>query len=182
MDGYDELMAALDKFPTGAPATRNLRRILEIILTEDEAKLASKLSLHPFPEPLTRICEKTGNEPGKVRALCESMADKGVVFVREKGGESAYSLLPLVPGIFELQFMKGLYDTKSKELARLFNDYYFEGWGEKNFAVSKPFARTIVIQEEIPAGQVVQPYEKVKELIVNNKWKALTTCFCRHEH
>jgi len=182
MDGYDQLMDLLDKFPTGAPPTENLRSILEIILTEEEAALAGKLSPHPFREPLESICNRTGHEPQELRPKLESMADKGVVFAQQKDGEPAYSLLPLVPGIFELQFMKGLYDHKSRELARLFNDYYFEGWGEKGFALNEPFARTIVIEKEIPAGQEVQPYEKVKELILSNSKKALTTCFCRHEH
>lgn len=184
MDAYDGLMAYLDKFPTGAPPTKNLRRILEILLTKEEAKLAAKLAPHPFREPLRRLCDRIGYEPEKAQPLLERMADKGVVFVQVKDNEPAYSLLPLAPGIFELQFMKGLYDKKSKELARLFHDYYFEGWGEQSFAVGKPFARIIPVQKEIPVGpgQVVQPYEKVKELIVNNKHKALTTCFCRHEH
>jgi len=182
MNGYEALMATLDKFPTGAPPTDSLRRILEVILTEEEAMLASKLSPHPFREPLERICERTGYDMKDAARLLESMADKGVAFAQEKEGKKMYALLPLAPGIFELQFMKGLYDAKSKELAKLFNDYYYEGWGEESFAVGKPFARVIPIQEEIPATQVVQPYEKVKELIKNNKSKALTTCFCRHEH
>lgn len=184
MDAYDNLMAYLDKFPTGAPPTANLRRILEILLTEEEAGIAVKLPPHPFREPLPRICERAGIPPDRLRPLLERMADKGVVFSQVKGGESFYSLLPLAPGIFELQFMKGLYDRKSKELAQLFHDYYFEGWGRQSFAVGKPFARIIPVEEEIPVGpgQVVQPYEKVRELIKNHRQKALTTCFCRHEH
>jgi len=182
MDGYDALMSLLDKFPTGAPPTANLRRILEVILSEEEAGLAARLMPHPFREKLVRLCERTGQTPEKIKPLLERMADKGVVYAEVRDGEPHYSILPLVPGIFELQFMKGLYDEKSKELARLFNNYYFEGWGQKSFAISEPFARTIVIERAVPAGQEVQPYEQVKELILNHKHKALTTCFCRHEH
>ncbi len=182
MDGYDALMNLLDKFPTGAPPTQNLRRILEIILTEQEAAIAARLTPHPFREKLSKICERTGYTPEQAKPLLESAADKGVVYAEVREGEPHYSVMPLVPGIFELQFMKGLYDNKSKELARLFNDYYFEGWGRESFAVSEPFARTIVIDREVPAGQEVQPYEKAKDLILGHKNKALTTCFCRHEH
>jgi electron transport complex protein RnfB len=182
MDGYDALMSLLDKFPTGAPPTANLRRILEIILTNDEAALAAKLTPHPFREPLDKLCGRIGLDPQQVRPLLEAMADKGVVYAEVKDGVARYSVMPLVPGIFELQFMKGLYDAKSRELAGLFNAYYYEGWGEKGFAMKEPFARTIVIDKEIPAGQQVQPYEQVKNLIHGHKRKALTTCFCRHEH
>ena len=182
MNGYEALMSLLDKFPTGAPPTANLRRILEIILTEEEAALASKLMPHPLREKLVKIGERTGLDPAKIQPLLESMANKGVVFSELRDGEPFYSVLPLAPGIFELQFMKGLYDQKSKELARLFHDYYYEGWGADSFALNEPFARVIPIEKELPAGQEVQPYEKVKELILGNPHKALTTCFCRHEH
>jgi ferredoxin len=110
------------------------------------------------------------------------MANKGLVFAREKGGEMAYALLPMVPGIFELQFMKAQTDPKSRALAKLFNDYYFAGWGETGFGMKTPLARTIPIQQELPAGQQVQTYERVRDLIKDQKYLALTNCFCRHEH
>ncbi len=182
MDGYDDLMALLDKYPTGAPPTEHLRQILQIILTEEEAALAARLAPHPLRETLNRLCDRIGMPPEKVGPLCESMADKGVVYAEKKDGETRYAVLPLAPGIFELQFMKGEYDIKSKKLAQLFHDYYYEGWGAESFAIGEPFARVITVEKEIPASQEVQPYDKVKELILNHKHKALTTCFCRHEH
>jgi Na+-translocating ferredoxin:NAD+ oxidoreductase subunit B len=182
MDGYEALMAMLDKFPTGAPPTYHLRRIVEIILTEPEAALAAKLMPHPFREKLSRLCDRIGSPPEVLRPLLESAADKGVVYCELRDNEPHYSLLPLAPGIFELQFMKGITDAKSKALAQLFHDYYFEGWGEKSFAVGAAFARIIAIEKEVPVGQSVQPYEQVKALIEGHSRRALTTCFCRHEH
>lgn len=182
MDAFEAVMARLDEFPSGAPATPQLRQIVETLFTEEEAKLAGQLQLQPFREPLSRICSRTGYAPEVARALLESMADKGLVFAREKDGEMAYALLPMVPGIFELQFMRARTDPKSRALAKLFNDYYFSGWGEKGFALKTAVARTIPIQQELPAGQAVQTYERVRDLIRGQKYSALTNCFCRHEH
>ena len=182
MDVFAAVMAKLDEFPAGAPPTEHLRRIVETLFTAAEAGLAKDLTLQPFREPLSRICARAGLEPAVARALLESMADKGLVFAREKDGEMAYALLPLVPGIFELQFMSARTDAKSRALAKLFNDYYFAGWGERGFGMKTSVARTIPIQKELPAGQEVQTYEMVRELIRGQKYTALTNCFCRHEH
>jgi ferredoxin len=182
MDVFEAVMAKLDEFPSGAPRTEQLRQIVEALFSVEEAKLACQLSLQPFREPLSRICSRTGYEPGVARALLEAMANKGLVFAREKGGEMAYALLPLVPGIFELQFMTARTDPKARALAKLFDDYYFSGWGEKGFGMKTAVARTIPIQRELPVGQEVQTYERVRDLIRGQKYSALTNCFCRHEH
>jgi len=182
MDAFEAVMAKLDEFPSGAPRTEQLRQIVEALFTVEEAKLASQLPLQPFREPLSRICRRTGYEPAAARALLEAMADKGLVFARAKEGETAYALLPLVPGIFELQFMSARTDPKARALAKLFNDYYFSGWGEKSFGLKTAVTRTIPIQQELPAGQEVQTYERVRDLIRDQKYSALTNCFCRHEH
>jgi Na+-translocating ferredoxin:NAD+ oxidoreductase subunit B len=157
MDVYAAVMAKLDEFPTGAPQTEHLRQIVETLFTAEEAKLAKDLPLQPFREPFSRICSRVGLEPAVARALLESMADKGLVFAREKDGEMAYALLPLVPGIFELQFMRARTDPKSRALARLFNDYYFAGWGERGFGSKTAVARTIPIQRSCRPARKCRP-------------------------
>jgi len=180
MDAYEKLMEVVTM--NVLPQSDNLRKILEIILTEEEAALATRLSQNPFQEPLSRVCQKTGLEPEKAETLLESMADKGMVYIREKQGTKLYALLQIFPGWAELQLMKGLYDTKSKQMARLFNEYQREGFSETSIKMVKtPIMRTIPVMERVPAGQTIQPYENVKELILGKKQKGLTTCFCRHE-
>lgn len=180
MDVYDKLMEVVTM--TVLPRSDNLRKILEIILTEEEAILATRLSLNPFHEPLDRICNKTGLKPDKAEALLESMANKGMVYALEKKGVKLYALLPMFPGWAELQLMKGQYDPKSKQMAKLFHEYQHEGFSEKSLRlIDEPIMRTVVVQEQIPDRQKVQPYERIKELILSKKQKGLTTCFCRHE-
>lgn len=182
MDVYKKLMERLDEFPTGAPNTEHLEQILKILLTEEEALLATKLPLQPLREPLTRLSKRVGESPSELKPKLDQLADKGVVFCYPKEGEPAYALLPLVPGIFELQFMKPRYDAKAKALAKLFNEYFFSGWGRESFNFNTSYTRTIPIEKAIAPGQTIEPYRNVKELIENSKKFALTNCFCRHEH
>lgn len=182
MEVYQALAEKLDQYPTGAPKTDHLLKILETLFTEQEAGIASRLSLQPFREKLSVISERLGVAPAALQPVLETLADKGLVFARPKDGEMAYSLLPLVPGIFELQFMKAGYDPKSRALAKLFDDYYFAGWGRASFEFKTSFTRTIPIEKAVAPGQSIEPYRNVKEIIENSKYLALTNCFCRHEH
>ncbi|NPV58542.1 MAG: 4Fe-4S binding protein [Actinobacteria bacterium] len=176
---YRLLMRRMDEFPAGAMPSENLLRILRLIFDEEEAKLA--IDLPSAPEDLRSIATRLGREEGELEATLERMADKGLVLAREKGGAKHYCLLPLVPGIFEMQFMKGETSPEKRRIAELFDAYYHEGWGETSWSSQTPLARVMVVEEEIPRGQQVLPYEKVSEFIKDSTYMALTTCFCRHE-
>ncbi len=182
MDSYQALAERLNQFPTGAPNTEHLQQILKILFTVEEAGIASQLPIQPIREKLNKLCDQIGMAPEKLKPVLETLADKGLVFAYQKDGECTYTLLPLVPGIFELQFMKAGYDPKSRALAKLFNEYYFNGWGKASFGFRTHFTRTIPIQQAIAPGQSIKPYQRVKDIIENSKWMALTNCFCRHEH
>ncbi len=109
------------------------------------------------------------------------MADKGCVLHLDRKGEARYSLLPLVPGMFEFQFMKAEKTPEKKRLAELFDAYYRSGWGKATFGHKQSFARVIPIEKEIPASGEVLPYERVSELIGSATALALSNCYCRHE-
>jgi ferredoxin len=176
---YRKLMRKMDDFPAGAPPSENLLEILKLVFNPEEAELALDLSLSP--EPLPSLADKTGREEGELAEMLEGMADKGLVYCKEKEGVRYYNLLPLVPGIFEMQFMKGEKNPTKRRIAELFDLYYHEGWGEKAFTSRTALARVLMVEEQIPAGGEILPYEKVSEYIKDSTYMALTTCFCRHQ-
>ncbi|MEW6554482.1 MAG: 4Fe-4S binding protein [Actinomycetota bacterium] len=178
-DLYVRLMKRLDDFPIGALQSEYLLEILRMIFDEEEAELALELPM--YLEEIGSIAEGTGRNEAELRPLLEGMADKGLVFVRDKGGKRYYNLLPLVPGIFEMQFMKGEVNPRKRKIAELFDRYYYDGWGEQSFSSQTALARVMMVEEEIPRGEEVLPYEKVSEYIRDGVYMALTTCFCRHE-
>lgn len=178
-DVYHELMRRLDDFPAGALPSPYLLEILMTIFEEEEARLA--VDLPSAPEELSSLASRLGRDEEELYRLLERMADKGLVYAKVKGGKRYYNLLPLVPGIFEMQFMKGEMTPEKRRVAELFDRYYHEGWGKASFTSSTALARVLVVEEEIPRGQEVLPYEKVSEYIKDSTYMALTTCFCRHE-
>ncbi|MDI6830605.1 MAG: 4Fe-4S binding protein [Actinomycetota bacterium] len=178
-DLYVRLMRRLDEFPAGAMPSENLLAILRLIFDAQEAELA--VELPSGLEEIGSIAARLGRDEGELETILERMADKGLVLARTKGGRRHYCLLPLVPGIFEMQFMKGETTPEKRRIAELFDAYYHEGWGEKSWSSQTALARVMMVEEEIPRGEQVLPYERVSEFIKESTYMALTTCFCRHE-
>jgi H+/Na+-translocating ferredoxin:NAD+ oxidoreductase subunit B len=116
----------------------------------------------------------------------DEMADRGLVRVSEKTGRRLYELMPLVPGIIELQFMHGRKDERTRRLAQLFKSY---GKAVKNrlslapapAPVEKPKVRTIAVNQEIHSKTTVLPYDEVMKLIDGTEYIAAGTCVCRHQ-
>jgi ferredoxin len=176
---YERLMERMDRFPLGAPRSPNLLELLKAIFLPEEAEVALRLPDSPVElEAFSAELERPVEEMGR---LLEGMADHGLVFARERGGKKYYNLLPLLPGIFEMQFMKAEATPAKRRVAQLFDAYYREGWGEEAFSSRTPMARVLPVQEEIPRSDQVMPYELVRSYIKDSVSMAITNCFCRHE-
>lgn len=186
---YDKLADALAMRGGAVPAVKcqEFFALLKELFTPEEAELAIKMPIVPFPaEAFAR--DVVGGEPGAVKNLLEKMADKGVVFTVDRGDVRLYTLMPLVPGIFEMQFLSGEVSERTKRLARLFDDYFIlvrkaatspqvEAFGSR--AVF-PFARVIPVEEEIPTDVTIHPYDKVSQYIAKSDYIAIGVCYCRH--
>lgn len=176
---YDQLIDKLNQFPAGAPKTDQFRKLLRELFTEDEARAAVVMPVLPTPFPA--ICQEAGWDEAELKPICESMADKGLAYHRNQDGVDYYSLFPLVPGIFELQFMKGEVNEKTRKLADLFHTMWGTGWAEDLFSSKTQMARVVVVEQEIPSGVEVFPYESVSKFIEETDYIALAVCYCRHE-
>lgn len=176
---YAELKARLDEFPLGAPPHESLDGILTELFSPEEAAIAARLP--QLPTPLPDLASNLGMKAEDLRAVCEGLADRGVVFAAIKNEVPFYSLLPLVPGMFEMQFMKAEHTPRAMRLAQLFNTYYYAGWGQSLSKTTTPFPRVVTVERQIPVGIEVFPYDRASELIRSARAIALTNCYCRHE-
>lgn len=176
---YDRLIDKLNQFPAGARKSKKFVELLKTLFTEDEATVGADMPI--LPTPLPAIAENLGRDEQELNPILESMANKGLVYHRDQEGVDIYSLFPLVPGIFELQFMKGEVSEHTRNLARIFEEMYDTGWAEDLFASKTQLARVVIMEQEIPSGVEVFPYEKVSKFIDESDYLALSVCYCRHE-
>jgi len=105
MDNYERLREILDSHPSTAPKTKSIDEILRILFTPEEVALAVNMNYRA--KSASNIAKAAGVLESKSKKNLESMADKGIIYSRNKEGEKFYSLLPLIPGVFEFPFMKG---------------------------------------------------------------------------
>ena len=158
--------------------------VLEELFTEEEAKVACKMpakatSLQDLADILSRPAED-------ISPLVESMADKGVVATRRRDDVVLYKLLPVAPGIFEFQFMRGGDTDRDRRLAHLLSAY-FEVAGKhlkEDFPAIQdmtPFMRVLPVEETIEAGQRVYTSDQVSSYIESADAIAVGHCYCHHE-
>jgi len=159
--------------------------LAEELFTIEQAEIASKMPINPISaeELATRI---KAADAARLKKQLDEMVDRGLVRVKEKAGNRLYELMPLVPGIIELQFMHGRTDERTKRLAQLFKSY---AKALKNMPspaptpaiIEKPKARKIVVKQEIHGKPTVLPYDEVMKLIDKTEYIAAGTCVCRHQ-
>ena len=177
---YQMLARHLDQTPLGAPECPELYQLLQELFTPQEAELAAKL---PFkPTALTRLAEMLGTQAEELEPKLERLTEKGLLYQRLfPNGKAYYSLLPVVPGILELQFMDGTVSEEKKKLAALFDAYYAPGVGKAMIQAPMPYSRVIPVGKALENHQQILPYHRAEQIIQKQEAIALATCYCRHE-
>lgn len=183
MDVYSRLIDSLNlRADAVMPVKcREFYALLEGIFDPEEAELFARM---PFGHaPAERIAAETGRELREVEALLGRMASKGLIIYTQKEGRRVYGTLPLVPGIFEFQFLKGETGERDKKIAALFEDFFVamrSAPRDSTKAPTVPFARVIPVEEEIRASFHVLPYEQLSTYINSTDYITASTCYCRH--
>jgi ferredoxin len=181
---YENLRAAIQMRGGSMPAIKSPEffALIEYLFSQEEADLAVAMPI--MPASAEEVGAKAGKDAVAVASHLETMADKGLVYTFDKNGVRFYSLLPLLPGIFEMQFLSGDVGERAIRLAHLFEDYFqaLDRYSSNSTKSPIPFpvARVVSVEKEIPATYEIHPYDKVSEYIDKAEYIAVGTCYCRH--
>jgi Fe-S-cluster-containing hydrogenase component 2 len=177
MDNYEKLRQLLDASPTGAPPSKVFDEILRLMYTPEEAAVAIHMTL--FPRPIAAIASDAGMSELDAEKLLEAMAEKAVIFSRQKDGKRLYSLLPTIPGLFEFPLMRGALTPQLEHIGKLWDEYHREALGASFSGKPTPLTRVIPVQQSIGAATQVHTYEEVAKFIEAVDYIALAQCACR---
>jgi electron transport complex protein RnfB len=177
MDVYEKLREILDIHPSGAPKSNALDEILRILFTPEEAAIA--LHMNFSPKPVEAIASASNVPIHDAEMALEAMADKVVVFSREKDGRRSYGLLPTIPGLFEFPLMRGGGTPILDRLGKLWVEYHDESLAASFVGKPTPLARIVPVERSIEAVMTIHSYEQVSELIGKADYIALAHCACR---
>jgi hypothetical protein len=170
---YRKLARRLDEIPNGFPATESgvELRLLAKIFSPEEAALASVMNLSR--EPADVIAARSGLDPKVAYRTLKVMARKGQIRAGRKGRKLAFGLMPFVVGFYEEQL-----PYLDEELALLVEEYFHEGLRVLG-GHSPSIHRVIPVEESIPAGIEVYPYEQATYLLENALAWGVRDCICR---
>jgi len=177
MDKYEEFRRILDSNPAGAPKSPAFDEILRILFTEADIDLL--LNMNFAGKSADKIAEAASLPVETVSSMLEAMADKGVIFHRDRKGERQYGILPTIPGLFEFPFMKGGGTPMHDKLAMLWNQYKHEGQAEAFAGAPTPLMRVIPVEKSLDSKNEVFSYDEAANIIKDADYIALTECACR---
>ncbi len=162
------------------PITAGLIKIMKGFYSPEEAWL---LNLMPMlPSSAKTIARLQFKNLKKVEEMLNDMASRGLLVEFSKNGVQKYIMAPFVPGVVEMQLMKGEDTPESRESAHELHDNLYEMHDEFLNALEKmntSFARVIPVNKNISQQNLVLPYEDVRTIINNAKKFAISSCYCR---
>jgi len=177
MDKYEQFRVILDSNPAGAPASASIDKILKILFSEEDVDIL--LHMNFAGKSGEKIAEAALLPAESVISRLEAMADKGLIFHREKGDTRVYGILPTIPGLFEFPFMKGGGTEMHDRLALLWNEYKHDGQGEAFAGNPTPLMRVVPVQKSLDTRSTIHSYDEVKNIIEGADFIALSECACR---
>jgi len=182
-DEYRRLQTRLARKVQGAPDSPTLMKILGMLFSQEEARLASQL-----PHNLTSLetlSKKLRMSRDVLNEKLTDMAQRGLIFDMELHGQRYFTLPPVVVGFFEFVFMRARPDLPLPELAQLFEEYFYENDGEfvRNISEGKTkLFRTLIREEAIPEHDYpeVLDWERATHIVSSATAVSVGMCQCQH--
>jgi len=180
---YYGLQKRLDDSSQGAPYSKDLFKILEIIFTEKEAELVSVLPLKMFTAAkAAKIWKKSEKETKKI---LNELADKAILMDLRKGKTQKYVLAPTMAGFFEFSLMR----TDGKFNRKVLSELYYQYINKESKFIKQilglrtSIARTLIHEDTIqPKDEsIILDYERASKIIETADCITVGTCYCRHK-
>ena len=184
---YEKLSEVVKRAGGAIPVfpEKELFDLLKELVNEDEASLAIEM-----PRELITaedLAEQTGGSLVDVTRKLEAMTDNGFLHAMKKpDGSYRYNIMPLLPGIFEAQFLKGTKTERDYLIAKRFKAYLGllnelrESLDEPLPVPKMSYFRVLPVEEEVKGGSIVLPFAELSKYVEKTSTIAVGTCFCRH--
>jgi Pyruvate/2-oxoacid:ferredoxin oxidoreductase delta subunit len=204
-DIYERLAEKMSNWPIRTPLSKEFRKILEALFTPEQAEILTVFN-GPYVDQLTaeKIAKKIKRPLEEVKPILDEMARTQRIFSIERDNTRTYSLMPLIPGLFEFFFANyKRAEAEEKEnlelFAKEFEKYYSKGFAAEIGSSTNPMMRVILDQKVVEdstkkgKGKLIKvdetiteevkheilPFEQVKLFIENIRSFAVMDCACR---
>ena len=181
---YRNLSDRLNRFPQGAPPSKLLYQILQMLFTEKEAGLVAQLPIKPFTAGKADRIWKLGHN--KTHQVLDELASRGILIDMEVRGTTMYVLPPPMAGFFEFSLMRIRDDIDQKLLSELLYQYLNveEDFIKALFTTGETQLGRTFVHEPVLANDNmlhVMDYERASNVIETAKHIGIGICYCRHK-
>ena len=160
----------------GPPMGEKLSELVDHLFDPDEAELAAQLPLYRT-RPVDEIARKAGRDVEDIQPMLDGMADRAVIYE----GRISYSLLPLVPGMFEFLLMRGDAEEWYRRYARMFLDLFATGYVADYTGTRIPAVRPIPVGKAFRKRTNVVDGDVMEAMLeAHGHFGVLNACMCRH--
>jgi len=181
---YHRLALRLNRFPQGAPPSKQLYDILAILFTKEEARLVSMLPVRVFTAHRAARVWKMG--VAQARNTLNRLCRKALLVDIPQNGRTTYCLPPPMAGFFEFSLMRKRNDIDQKGLAELLYRY---------INLEEDFAKALFTRGHTQLGRVfvsesvlperceleVLDYEKASAMMRAAEVIGISQCYCREK-
>jgi NAD-dependent dihydropyrimidine dehydrogenase PreA subunit len=159
----------------GYPDSASLKKILDSILTKDEAEWMVHL-----PDNPKHLAAKIGGDKADLAIGLKNLFMRGLVLISEQSIDGPIYIVDDNPGRFMDMV---LFDPRYHELGEAFVDLWRKFFNEELVFAPRssdelPF-RVIPVEEKIEVERAILPFESVSQIIQNATRIAVQNCPCR---
>jgi len=174
------------------PISDTLIDLLKNLMNEEQARFL--LNFKKSSLTLEEIKKRSELDENSIIKMLDELMYTGIIIgaMSNSFGVMVYRLMPIFPGIFEYQFLRGTKTEKDKKVARLFENLFQEMsiGAQKNYeSILNMFKdapatdRTVPVEKEVEVGtEMTIPYENIKKYVEEYDDIALANCYCRHKN
>ena len=180
---YRLLQQRLDRNVTGAPDSPAFTKILSILFSPEEARLARRITSQPIS--VGALARRLDLPRDELADKVTDMAQRGLVVDMEIRGRRYVFLAPVVVGFFEFTFMRTRDNLPMAELAKLFDQYMKENdrFSRAIFSGQTQVGRSLVNEHALPEGDHTEilDWERASHVVKTADVIGVSLCPCRHK-
>jgi len=170
--------------PKDPRAWQGWKDVLEILLTPEQAKLASYIP--HAPSTIDVIAARAGTTAEEAKPLLDGLCDRGIVvdIPSPKGGKTRYVLSHPMAGFLELSLMRKDDLIPKKRMAEALDAYMHgdDAFMRQIFSGETVIGRSLVhetaLAEDVPE---IVDWERATAIVHDASDLAVATCYCRHK-
>jgi Fe-S-cluster-containing hydrogenase component 2 len=172
-DVYERLADALNALPNGFPRTETGSdiRMLRFVYSEKQAALACELTR--VYELATDVAARLGRPAQEVSAGLFDLVREGKAWMEKQDGKVRFRLAPFVPGSYEAYI-----GHMSEEMARLVEEYFYDG-GEEGLMRPQPAFQRVVPASDALDLEWILPHDNVLAILERAQVFHVGDCICR---